>query len=94
MTAATQNVEECLRSETARLLFANSEFLLLFNQAATDRQELAKLLHLSQTQMDYITNSPPGHGLLRMGGALVPFANLIPHDSILYKLMSTTPGER
>ena len=94
MTAATQNVEECLRSETARLMFANSEFLLLFNQAATDRQELAKLLHLSQTQMDYITNSPPGHGLLRMGGALVPFANLIPHDSILYKLMSTTPGER
>ena len=27
MTAATQNVEECLRSETARLMFANSEFL-------------------------------------------------------------------
>ena len=94
MTAATQNVEECLRSETARLMFANSEFLLLFNQAATDRQELAKLLHLSQTQMDYITNSSPGHGLLRMGGALVPFSNTIPHDSILYKLMSTTPGER
>ena len=94
MTAATQNVEECLRSETARLMFANSEFLLLFNQAATDRQELAKLLHLSQTQMDYITNSAPGHGLLRIGGALVPFSNTIPHDSILYKLMSTTPGER
>ena len=36
MTAATQNVEECLRSETARLMLANSEFLLLFNQAATD----------------------------------------------------------
>ena len=27
MTAATQNVEECLRSETARLMLANSEFL-------------------------------------------------------------------
>ena len=38
MTAATQNVEECLRSETARLMLANSEFLLLFNQAATDRR--------------------------------------------------------
>lgn len=94
LTAATQNVEECLKSETARLMFANSEFLLLFNQAATDRQELAKLLHISKTQMDYITNAEPGHGLLRMGGSLVPFANTIPHDSILYKLMSTTPGER
>ena len=26
MTAATQNIEECLRSETARLMLANSEF--------------------------------------------------------------------
>ncbi len=94
MTAATQNVEECLKSDTARLMFANSEFLLLFNQAATDRQELAKLLHISDTQMGYITNAKPGEGLLRMGSSLVPFSNTIPRDSLIYKLMSTTPGER
>ena len=93
MTAATQNVEECLKSETARLMLANSEFLLLFNQSATDRAELSKLLHISDTQMGYITNADPGHGLLRFGGALVPFANTIPRDSGLYRLMSTTPGE-
>lgn len=57
LTAATQNVEECLKSETARLMFANSEFLLLFNQAATDRQELGKLLHISDMQMGYITGA-------------------------------------
>ncbi len=93
MTAATQNVEECLKSETARLMLANSEFLLLFNQAATDRAELARLLHISDTQMGYITNAEPGHGLLRIGGSLVPFANTIPKDTELYRLMSTTPGE-
>ena len=93
MTAATQNVEECLKSETARLMLANSEFLLLFNQAATDRAELGKLLHISDTQMGYITNAEPGHGLLKMGGSLVPFNNSIPKDTELYRLMSTTPGE-
>ena len=93
MTAATQNVEECLKSETARLMLANSEFLLLFNQAATDRAELGKLLHISNTQMGYITNAEPGHGLLKMGGSLVPFNNSIPKDTELYRLMSTTPGE-
>lgn len=93
MTAATQNVEECLKSETARLMLANSEFLLLFNQAATDRAELGKLLHISDTQMGYITNAEPGHGLLRFGGSLVPFVNTIPKGSELYRLMSTTPGE-
>ena len=93
MTAATQNVEECLRSETARLMFANSEFLVLYNQAATDRAELAKLLHISDTQMGYITNSAPGCGLIRMGGSIVPFTNTIPKDTALYRLMSTTPGD-
>ena len=43
-------------------MLANSEFLLLFNQAATDRAELAKLLHISDTQMGYITNAEAGHG--------------------------------
>ena len=93
LTAATQNVEECLKSETARLMFANSEFLLLLNQAATDRAELARLLHISDTQMGYITDVEAGHGLLRMGGAIVPFANDLPKDTDLYRLMSTTPGE-
>ena len=94
LTAATQNVEECLKSETARLMLANSEFLLLFNQAATDRAELGKLLRLSDTQMGYVTNVEAGHGLLRMGGALVPFVNTIPKDTELYRLMTTTPNEK
>ncbi len=79
--------------ETARLMFANSEFLLLFNQAATDRAELSKLLHISDKQLSYITNAEAGHGLLRMGGAIVPFVNTIPRQTELYKLMTTTPGE-
>lgn len=93
LTAATQNVEECLASDTARLMFANSEFLLLFNQAASDRQALANLLNISDTEMSYVTDAEPGHGLLRMAGSVVPFANDIPRDTELYRLMSTTLGE-
>ncbi len=94
MTGATQNVEECLRSDTARLMFANSEFLILLNQAATDRAELARLLNISQSQMSHITNAPAGHGLLRVGGSIVPFANDFPRDGELYRLMTTTPGDK
>ena len=56
VTGLTQNVEELLRSDTARLMLANSEFLILLNQSPTDRDELAKLLHISDTQLGYITN--------------------------------------
>ena len=41
VTGLTQNVDELLRSDTARLMLANSEFLILLNQSATDRDELA-----------------------------------------------------
>ena len=41
MIGVMQNVEECLHSDTAHLMFANSEFLVLFNQTTTDRAELS-----------------------------------------------------
>ena len=94
LTAATQNVEECLRSETARLMFANSEFLVLLNQAATDRAELAKLLNISENQMGYVTNVEAGHGLLRVAGSIVPFANEFPRTGELYQLWNTTPTDK
>ena len=94
MTAATQNIEECLRSETARLMLANSEFLILLNQAATDRAELAKLLHISETQMSHVTNVEAGHGLMRIGSSIIPFVNEFPRDGTLYRLMTTTPGDK
>ena len=93
MTAATQNVEECLHSDTARLMLANSEYIVMYNQASTDRAELAQLLSISPTQMSYITNAEAGSGLMRVGNAIVPFVNQIPRDTELYKLMTTTMGE-
>ena len=34
-----------------------------------------------------------GHGLIKVGSALVPFENKFPKDTKLYKLMTTKPGE-
>lgn len=93
LTGITQNVEECLLSDTARMMFANSEFLLMFNQAATDREELSRLLGTSDTQMDYVSDAPAGHGLIKVGGGIVPFINEFPKDTALYWLMTTKPGE-
>ena len=93
VTGLTQNVEELLRSDTARLMLANSEFLILLNQSATDRDELASLLHISDTQLGYITNVSAGCGLIRCAGNIVPFENSFPRHTQLYKLMTTKPDE-
>ncbi len=93
VTGLTQNVEELLRSDTARLMLANSEFLILLNQSATDREELAGLLNISETQLGYITNVAAGCGLIRCAGNIVPFENSFPQNTKLYKLMTTKPDE-
>ena len=93
VTGLTQNVEELLHSETARMMLANSEFLVMLNQSSTDRAELAKLLHISDTQLGYITNVAAGCGLIRCAGNIVPFENSFPRNTQLYKLMTTKPGE-
>ena len=92
-TGITQNVEDLLQSHTARTMLANSEFIIMLNQASTDRVELAKLLNISDLQMSYITNVAAGEGLIKVGSALVPFSNRFPKNTELYKLMTTKPGE-
>ena len=92
-TGITQNVEDLLQSHTARTMLANSEFIIMLNQASTDRIELAKLLNISDLQMSYITNVGSGEGLIKVGAALVPFINRFPKNTTLYKLMTTKPGE-
>ena len=92
-TAITQNVEYLLSSVDASTMLSNSEFIVMLNQAATDRKELAKLLNISDEQMSYITNADAGCGLIRYGSSLVPFINKFPVNTNLYKLMTTKPGE-
>jgi len=91
-TGLTQNVDDLLQSHTARTMLANSEFLVMLNQASTDRIELAKLLNISDNQLSYITNVDSGRGLLKCGGAIVPFMDIFPKND-LYKLMTTKPSE-
>ncbi len=90
-TGITQNVEDMLQSHTARTMLANSELIVMLNQASTDRLELAKLLNISDLQMGYITNVNAGEGLIKIGSSLIPFVNKFPKNTELYKLMTTKP---
>lgn len=92
-TAITQNVEYLLDSVQASTMLSNSEFIVMLNQAASDREKLARLLNISSEQMSYVTNADAGCGLIKYGSALVPFVNRFPKDTKLYQLMTTKPGE-
>ena len=92
-TGITQNVDDLLQSHTARTMLANSEFIIMLNQAPTNRAQLASLLSISPQQLSYITNAEAGRGLIRIGSALIPFEDRFPKDTALYRLMTTKPQE-
>ena len=77
-TGITQNVEDLLESDTARKMLSNCNFVQILNQAPKDREALADLLNLSETQIDVITSAPAGQGLIYTGSNCVPFASSFP----------------
>jgi hypothetical protein len=88
-TGITQNVETLLLSDLARRMLSNSDFIMMLNQATSDRVELAGLLNISNKQLSFVTNADAGHGLLFAGKAIVPFIDRFPQDTALYRMMTT-----
>ena len=88
-TGITQNVETLLLSDLARRMLSNSDFIMMLNQATSDRMELAGLLNISNKQLSFVTNSEAGHGLLFAGKSIVPFIDRFPQDTDLYRMMTT-----
>ena len=65
----------------------------MLNQAAGDRQILARQLGISTHQLSYVTHSAAGEGLLFYGNTIIPFVDRFPKDTDLYRIMTTKPNE-
>lgn len=92
-TGITQNVKDLLSSSEIENIFDNSDFIYLLNQSAGDREILAEKLHLSESQLKYVTNVEPGNGIIIYNNVKLPFTDRIESDTKMYKLMTTRLGE-
>ena len=92
-TGITQNVSDLLENPTARTMISNCEYIQMLNQAPLDRAQLGELLNISPTQMSFITNASPGHGLIYDGIHIVPFVNRLPKETMQYEAMTTKLSE-
>ncbi len=88
-TGITQNVKDLLSSREVENIFENSDFVYMLNQAAGDRQILAKQLNISPHQLSYVTHSGEGEGLLFYGNTIIPFVDHFPKNTELYSIMTT-----
>lgn len=88
-TGITQNVEDMLSTKEGRTMISNSEFILMFKQSPLDGADLAEMFNISPAQLNFITNSSPGQGLMYNGKTLIPFSDQYPTDTKTFKIMTT-----
>ena len=92
-TGLTQNIKDLLASPQIENIFDNSDFYILLNQQPGDREILEKRLNISPQQLESITQSAAGEGLMIYGDTILPFRDNFPKNTELYKLMNTKPNE-
>ena len=91
----TQNVDDLLRSERARTMISNTQFVVMLAQNETDREQLSSLLHIPKETTDrFLGNVPAGSGLIYAGEfGLIPFDHSFPTDTEIYRIVTTKFGE-
>ena len=84
-TGLTQNIKDLLSSREIENILDNSDYIVMLNQAAGDREILAKHLTISPHQLSFVTNSNEGEGLFGEGG--VPLRDLSHYFLLRFKLL-------
>lgn len=96
----TQDTEDLLASDTGRAVLTNTAFVVLLKQQAINASVLAEQLQFSSRQLEYVTDTPPGEGILciqnasKFTGGVIPFEDYFPEDSLLFKICQTSNTDR
>ncbi|RHU37173.1 DUF87 domain-containing protein [Clostridium sp. TM06-18] len=92
----TQDMEDILKSDVGRGVLTNTSFVVLLKQAAFNSRVIADQLVLSPQQLEFVTDTPSGEGLLviqnstRYTGGVIPFEDHYPEDSKLYQICQSS----
>lgn len=92
-TGITQQVEDLMKTEDGRTIVGNSEFVMMLSMNAYGRAQMQQMYNLTDTEMEYITSSGYGRGLIYNGTDIIPFEDSFPRDTKLYNAMTTKVGE-
>lgn len=92
-TGITQQLEDFLKSEEARAIINTSDFVVMLDLDSFGRSQLQQMFEISDTDMEYVTSSNCGQGLIYNGTSIIPFTDEFPRNTKLYAAMTTKPDE-
>jgi type IV secretory pathway VirB4 component len=91
-TGLTQNVTDLLNSSQIEQIFSNSEFIYMLPQAKKDKDILADRLGISEEELNYVTQTDSGEGLMFFGSKIIPFRDSFP-KGLIYNVLTSKPEE-
>ncbi len=91
-TGMTQEVRDVIRSEEAKALLSNSEFVMLFRQKNDMIGDIAQVMNLSDQQIHKLLTCEKGTGLFKAGNSIVEFNNII-EPGKLFDIFMTDVGK-
>ncbi|WP_177309643.1 VirB4-like conjugal transfer ATPase, CD1110 family [Faecalispora sporosphaeroides] len=91
-TGMTQEVRDVCRSEEAKALLSNSEFVMLFRQKNDMIGDVAQVMNLSDQQIHKLLTCDKGTGLFKAGNSIVEFNNVIEQGK-LFEVFMTDVGK-
>ena len=92
-TGIMQNTEDLLRTATSRNIINNTSFIEMLSLPKIDRMNITELLGVSESQLQYITDNQPGHGLIYNTKTILPFENDFPTDTRIYQIVNSSGRE-
>lgn len=95
-TGMTQNIDEMLKSATARTMLDNSQFFyILKQQSNADADRICDFIGgVTDELKRYVISAEPGTGLLKHGNVVLPVDNRFDKNNELYKLLNTNFYEK
>ncbi|HEX3029088.1 MAG TPA: conjugal transfer protein, partial [Clostridia bacterium] len=88
-TGMTQEVRDVCKTEDAKALIANSEFIILYRQQAVMIPDLAQVMSLSDKQVKKLLSCDKGTGLFKAGNSIIEFNNRFEEGTKLFDVFST-----
>ena len=89
-TGLTQNITKVLDSPTAVNMLQCSQFVVLFEQARNNLEEIVRIYDLSKNQASRLNNTITGEGVLVYKNTPYSFEKLYPKGNIIYDTITTS----
>ena len=90
-TGISQDIQDYLDNPVAYALLSNSEFVIMLRQSKS-LEALERLYGLSKPQLEFLRTPARDTASSRWATAWIPFSNLEPKDTAVYKLNHDQTG--